>query len=94
MNAEKQAELIAALTDALPTLRARLHLTQAELGKVIGVTGKTVYCIESGRQQMTWTMFLALVYAFSLHRAAHPVLNMAGISSEVLADLVGENAYF
>lgn len=92
MNGEMQAALIAALTAALPALRAQLHLTQAELGAVVGVTGKTIYCIESGRQPMSWVMFLALVYFFSFHRAAHPLLNMAGISSALLADLIGERA--
>lgn len=88
MDAEKQIAVITAMTASLPTLRRRLHLTQAGLGAAVGVTGKTIYYIETGRQRMTWTMCLALFYLFSLDRRTQPVLIEAGIRPEEFAGLM------
>ena len=88
MNAERQSAIIAALSEALPTLRKQLHLTQADLGTAIGMTGKTIYFIEAGRQRMTWSMCLALLYLFSLDHRAQTILNPAIVRDDELAALL------
>lgn len=42
------------------------HLTQKDLGDIIGVSRQTITNIESGKSEMKWSVFLALMFVFSL----------------------------
>ena len=42
------------------------NLTQKDLGDIIGVSRQTVTNIESGKSEMKWTTFLAIMFVFSL----------------------------
>ncbi len=52
------------LRENLPSLRAKIGITQEELAAVVGVSRQTYYSFESGERKMTWTMFLALLFFF------------------------------
>jgi len=58
-DAQKKV-LIKRLTENLPTLRAKLRVSQSELADRIGVTRQTLTAIESGKREMTWVTFVAL----------------------------------
>lgn len=59
------------LSKELPVLRKINNLTQKDLGDVIGVSRQTITNIESGKSEMKWTTFLALMFIFSLdHHSA------------------------
>lgn len=62
-NEYKEAS-IDILVENLPSLRAKIGITQEELASVIGVSRQTYYPIETGNKKMTWTMFLALIFFF------------------------------
>lgn len=56
--------LIKLLKNELPVLRARIGLSQETLADKIGISRQTYSGIETGKREMTWTIFLALVSFF------------------------------
>lgn len=61
---KKQQEMINALTQALPYLRKEFDISQTELAHKVGLSRQMISLIERGKQQMTWTQFLAIVFFF------------------------------
>ena len=85
--------LMTAFTEMLPTLRTRLKLSQAELGQRIGATRQTIHAIESRKRQLTWNMFLSLVFVFWSHPDTKPMLQlMEGFSEKLSQTLFGNHA--
>ena len=52
------------LVENLPSLRARIGITQEELANIIGISRQTYYSLETGRREMSWPIFLAIVFFF------------------------------
>lgn len=52
------------LIEELPVLRAKARVSQETLAEKIGISRQTYSGIETGRREMTWTVFLALVAFF------------------------------
>lgn len=57
-------EAIAMLREELPTLRAKAKISQEELAQKIGISRQTYNSIETGKRDMTWTTFMALIAFF------------------------------
>jgi DNA-binding XRE family transcriptional regulator len=64
MNEELMSYYRARLADNLPTLRAKLKMTQEELADRLNISRHTVIGIESKNRVMPWTTFLAIVFLF------------------------------
>ena len=62
---ERKTEYIETLTSELPVLRARVHISQADLARGVGISRQTYSLIETGKQQMTWVTFMAIIAFFS-----------------------------
>lgn len=60
-QSNNRKELIKALTLDLPVLRARLSLSQGDIAERIGVSRQTYSGIETGKREMTWQIFMALL---------------------------------
>ena len=56
---------IAILQENLAALRAKIGISQEELANVMGVTRQTYFAIESGKRDMLWVSFMALMFFFS-----------------------------
>ena len=63
----------------LPVLRAKLNLSQTELANKIGVTRQTISAIESKSRQMSWSIFLSLLFLFSQNSQTKELLTLFGI---------------
>ena len=59
-----QSNLVISLTKELPVLRARLSISQEDIAQAIGVSRQTYGSIETGKREMSWTIFVALVGFF------------------------------
>ena len=66
--------LIKTLAKELPVLRACLDIKQDDLAKVIGVSRQTYSNIETGKREMSWTVFGALTGFFLRHERTSQVL--------------------
>ena len=53
------------LQSNLPSLRAKIGISQEEIASIIGVTRQTYYAIESGKRAMMWGTFLSLLFFFN-----------------------------
>lgn len=78
MKTESQNDLkrhlINALKNDLPVLRARVGLSQELLADKIGISRQTYSSIETGKREMAWTTFLALVAFFQNNEQTLPML--------------------
>lgn len=63
---EAKNQLIKALKNDLPVLRARIGLSQEAIADKIGISRQTYSSIETGKREMGWTTFLALVAFFKI----------------------------
>ena len=65
MSNDYKMELIRNLVDNLPVLRAKNGITQETLGEVVGLSRQSIAMIENGTRKLSWTNYLAIVYALS-----------------------------
>ena len=61
---EEQIRMTETLSQALPYLRKEVKITQTDLANKVGVSRQLISLIELGKQKMTWTLFLAIVFFF------------------------------
>lgn len=80
--------LIKNMTENLPVLRAKLELTQDELGARIGMSRSTVAAVETGKRAMTWNTFLSLVLVFAANEQTRKLLSALDIFTPELDDFI------
>lgn len=80
--------LIKKLTYELPVLRARLGVSQADLAEKIGVSRQTYNSIETGKREMNWTTFVALIAIFQNNRETRNMLYRIDSFSEELSQVM------
>ena len=56
--------LMQSMTEQLPTLRARLGISQSELAERAGISRQTLSNIETRKRPMSWITFMALLAFF------------------------------
>lgn len=74
INEEYRETSIAILQQNLASLRVKVNINQEEIANVIGVSRQTYYSIETGKREMSWTIFLALVFFFDMCETTHEML--------------------
>lgn len=52
------------LRKELPVLRAKARISQEDIAEKIGISRQTYSSIETGKREMSWTIFLALIAYF------------------------------
>lgn len=73
-DAYKEAN-ISLLQDNLAALRAKAAISQEELANLIGVSRQTYYGIETGKKEMSWTIFIALIFFFYMLKATKGMID-------------------
>ena len=71
---ETKSRLIESLRKDLPVLRARVGLSQEAVANRVGISRQTYSNIETGKREMTWTTFLALIVFFQNNEQTLPML--------------------
>lgn len=61
---ELKHNLMEQFRNELPVLRARARASQEVIAEKIGISRQTYSGIETGKREMTWTIFLALLASF------------------------------
>ena len=80
--------MIDLLVEELPTLRAKIGLSQSEVGEIIGVSKQTYSAIETKKKKMTWNLYLALILLFSINEKTEKMLEASGAFSEELQNIL------
>lgn len=87
LNEETKRMAIKNMSDNLVALRTMLHLTQAQLAELMGVTRQTLVLYETGKRVMTWNTFLSLMFIFTQKKETRELLNILNIYTNELKDL-------
>lgn len=73
--------LIELLRSELSVLRTKAKVSQEEIASKIGVSRQTFSSIETGKREMSWTVFLALIAFFQNNDSTRQMLdNLEGLS--------------
>ncbi len=80
---EKRSAQIALLTEELPVLRAMLRISQTDLSREIGISRQTYSLIETGKQQMTWVTYMAMIAFFGNNRKTRKALIALGLIEDM-----------
>ncbi len=59
----------------LPVLRAKARVSQGELAQKIGISRQTYSSLETGKREMSWTTFLALIAYFQNNENTNKMIN-------------------
>lgn len=88
-------EMTELLRNELPVLRAKARVSQSDLAKKIGISRQTCSSLETGKREMPWTTFLALIAYFQNNETTNKMISeISGLSEgiEVIMGLpVGED---
>ena len=97
MNADNcfdpRSKVITLLRNELPVLRAKARISQEDIANKIGISRQTYSSIETGKREMSWTTFLALIAFFQNNDSTKQMLNsIDGLSAgvELIVDSVNE----
>ncbi len=88
MREESKKKLIENMAGNLSVLRAKLNMTQEQLGLLIGVSRQTVIAIETKKRSMTWNTFLSLVFVFSKNRATADLMRVLNVYTDEFNDYI------
>ena len=72
-------ELIDKLIYELPLLRARIDMTQDEIGEIAGLSRQTYSALETRKRKMTWSNFMALLFVFYFNPETRDEIENAGL---------------
>ena len=72
---ELKQELVEIFRNELPVLRAKARVSQEIIAEKIGISRQTYSALETGKREMTWTIFLALVTFFQSNEQTKPMLD-------------------
>lgn len=70
--------LMKKLAIELPTLRAKLGSSQADLAELIGVSRQTYSMIENQKKEMGWSIYMSLILVFSSNPKTSALLDFCG----------------
>ena len=79
-------EYSAKMVDNLPVLRAKLGLSQEKIAGIIGITRQTISAIENKSREMSWPIFLSLLFLFSKISDTQMLMKAMGIYDEYLEE--------
>lgn len=88
----EKEKIINEFVELLPMLRARLGITQQELGKRVGATRQTILFAENKKRPLTWSMFLSLAFLFFMDTKTRPFLMASGVINEDLSNILFGNS--
>ena len=71
-------KLIDILTDELPSLRAKIGLSQEELSGIIGISRQTYSAIETKKRKMSWSTFMSLILLYGYNEKTTNMVEAAG----------------
>lgn len=96
MSTEKTADIRNRMTELLrsemPVLRAKARVSQGEIAEKIGISRQTYSSIETGKREMSWTTFLALIAYFQNNKSTRHMLDGIDGLSEGM-ELIMEHNY-
>lgn len=82
-------KLIEAFRNELPVLRAKARVSQEIVAEKIGISRQTYSGIETGKRDISWTTFLALVAFFQNNELTKTMLDNMSDFNNKLSLIIG-----
>ena len=79
-------KLVDTLTEELPSLRAKIGITQEEICGIVGISRQTYSSIETKKRKMSWNIYLSLIMFFIHNEKTAPVIEAIGAFTESLRE--------
>ena len=76
--------LIAEMTRDVAPLRMLLGLSTEKMADLLGVSVSTYKSLETGKKEMTWDLYMALLFIFRFNGRTAPVVDALGLFPEAL----------
>lgn len=86
---ELKHDLMEQFRNELPVLRARARASQEIIAEKIGISRQTYSGIETGKREMTWTTFLALLTFFQNNEQTKPMIDQINGFSDSMTKVMG-----
>ena len=83
--------LIEVLTEELPSLRAKIGVSQEELSDIVGISRPTYSAIETKKRKMSWNVFLSLLMCFTQNEKTAPIIDSIGAFPDELKETLNVN---
>ncbi|MBO5623702.1 MAG: helix-turn-helix transcriptional regulator [Butyrivibrio sp.] len=87
----KKTVLIDILTEELPSLRAKIAITQEELCEIVGISRQTYSAIETKKRKMSWNVFLSFIMFFTNNDKTAPIIQSIGAFPDELRNTLNVN---
>lgn len=91
LDQKKREDLIEKLVSNLPTIRAKMKISQAELADSVGIGRQTLISIENRNSKMRWDTFLAMMLVISKDSDASNLLTLLGLNMTDLSTIIEYN---
>ena len=88
LTIEQKSALADKMITELPVLRARLGLSQEELGEKIGLSRQMVVAMETRNRPMTWNTYLSLILLFLHNPSTAELLRVFGVYTDELREFL------
>lgn len=72
-------DYIAALIPELKLLRAKANISQDDLAKILSISRQTYCQIENGNKEMSWNIYLSLIFFFESIEETSKLISLLGI---------------
>ena len=86
-NDEKK-EYIDALVPELKLLRAKAKISQDDLASILSVSRQTYCQIENGNKDMSWNIYLSLIFFFDSIEETSKLISLLGIFPSQFVDKI------
>ncbi len=80
--------IVELLRGELPVLRAKARVSQEDIAERIGISRQTYSSIETGKREMSWTTFLALIAFFQNNESTKGMISEINGLSEGLEMII------
>lgn len=77
------------LAEELPVLRIKMGVSQDELSSMIGLSRQTYSTLETKKRNMTWSVFLSLIFIFDNCDKTHEFIRKNGLFPEKMFEISG-----
>ena len=79
---DTKKECITALVSELKVLRAKANISQDDLAKILSISRQTYCQIENGNKDMSWNIYLSLIFFFESLEETSKLISLFGIYPE------------
>lgn len=87
IDESERESYISRFLDELPVLRVKLGLSQDELAGIVGISRQTYCTLETRKRNMSWSLFLALIFIFDRNPETRDIMIKANVLPDSMMDV-------